>query len=309
MRFKYIFGLFISSFLLFTACDNHDDIIEDEDEPIDGEYLTGTGDYTFSDYVPLSDKPVGVYYHVPSNTDASSPILIVLPGAGRDAEVMRNNLIDKANQKGVIIASLYFADEYYPGGDAYNLANIFVDGDNPTPQTLNPQDIWTISVIDPIFDDFKERTGNSNSVYDLLGHSAGAQIAHRFLTFLPNSKFDRIVASAAGWYTMPDNTVDFPYGLAISPMENGDLTDLFGHDMYVIVGQNDTDPNSAGLRHTPEADAQGNNRYTRAQYYYSGGLNIAADQGKTFGWTYKTIPNADHDSGPMANAGMDILYP
>lgn len=43
---------------------------------------------------------------------------------------------------------------------------------------------------------------------------------------------------------------------------------MFARETYVIVGDEDFDPNSAGLRDTPEADTQGQQRVPRAQHYY-----------------------------------------
>ena len=38
---------------------------------------------------------------------------------------------------------------------------------------------------------------------DLFGHSAGSQVAHRFLLFKPTNKTNKVILSAAGWYTVP----------------------------------------------------------------------------------------------------------
>lgn len=268
----------------------------------------GTGQYTYSDYTPFKNKPITCFYHIPENSDAATPVLIVLPGAGRDAENVRNSLISKANQLDFIVLSLLFPASYYPGSDVYNLANIFDDGDNPSAGTLNPEEEWTFSVIDSLYDDFRLFTGIENSTYDIAGFSAGAQLLHRFMIFNAGASFNRVAVCSAGWYNMPDPAVEFPYGLGSSPMENQNLAPVFARRCYVMVGANDTDPNSASLRHTAEADAQGLNRVERAQYFYQESRQLAIDAALPINWSYQSVPNADHDAELVLRYAADVLY-
>ena len=270
--------------------------------------ITGTGKFTYTNYTPFENKPIECYYHIPNNVMANSPVVVLFHGAGRDADNMRDYLIDKANQKGFIVLSPEFSNNYFPGGDAYNLANIFIDGDNPSPSTLNPEEEWIFSVVDSLFRDFTKSIGNITSTYDMIGFSAGAQVVHRYLIYNPTANYNRIVAASAGWYTVPDNSIDFPYGLKISPQEGANLSNVFAKQMYVIVGEEDVDPNSAGLRHTPEADAQGFQRLQRAQHFYQESRNIAVSSAQPINWIYQTVPNTDHNAESMVKFAADLLY-
>ena len=162
---------------------------------------------------------------------------------------------------------------------------------------------------DPLVADFKSRIGNTTSSYDIFGHSAGAQILHRFLIYQPDAKFNRVVCAAAGWYNMPDASVDFPYGNRLGPAENADMTPVFARETYILVGQDDVDPNSFNLRHTPEADLQGDNRLERAQYFYNDSRRIASDQAKSINWNYFLVPNTGHEAEPNVNFAANLLYP
>lgn len=300
-RFQTVFLALLSLFL-FTHCDKNEPITPNPTK------ISGTGNYAFSDYAPFANKPIDCFYHIPPNSNSQSPIFIVLPGAARDANVMRDGLIAKANQKGFIVLALEFSEVYYPGSNVYNLANIFDNGDKPSASTQNLEEEWTFSVFDPIFEDFKQLIGNTTDRYDVFGHSAGAQLVHRLLIFQPTASFNRVVSSAAGWYNMPDKTVDFPYGLKKSPSENANLTSVFARRTYIIVGENDTDPNSFNLRHTPEADAQGLNRLQRAQYFYQESRVIATNIALPIDWRYNVVPNTGHDGTVLANFAADLLY-
>ncbi len=302
MKFRIALLVLPLALSVFVGCDTH------EDQPESPLEKTGSGQYTYTDYVPFQNKPIECFYHIPVNSTANTPILIVLPGASRDAGAQRNNLINQANTKGFIVLAIEFPTAFYSGSDAYNLANIFEDGDNPSPGTLNPQEEWTFSVIDSLFEDFKSQIGNTVFRYDIVGFSAGAQLVHRFLIFNPDANYSRMIVASAGWYNMPDETIDFPYGIKMSPAENASMAPVFARTVFVIVGQNDTDPNSANLRHTPEADAQGNNRVQRAQYFYQESRAIAISKAHPFNWSYQSVPNTAHDGGAMLNYAAGLLY-
>ncbi len=268
----------------------------------------GSGKYSYADYEPFKNKPLNCFYHIPAASNANSPVMLILPGAGRDAEYIRDGLISKADQRGFILLSIEFPELYFPGADVYNLGNIFEDGDNPEPSGLNPAEEWTFSVVDPLFEDFRDRNGLTTGMYDIVGFSAGAQLVHRFLIFNAAAGYNRVVTAAAGWYNIPDENIDFPYGLAMSPMEGKNLQAVFERRNYVIVGSDDNDPNASNLRHTPEADAQGNNRVARAQFFYQASRNVAVSQGSPFNWAFQLVPNADHDSHAVLRYAADVLY-
>ena len=300
------FYLLLTVFALtaLSSCDKNEVITPTRD----AQEISGTGDYTFTEFVPLASKPVQVFYHIPENATALAPVLMVFHGGGRDGEVSRDALISKSDEAGFIVVVSQFSSEYYPGGDVYNLGNIFEDGDNPSPSTLNNEDEWTFSVVDPIFEAFKRLSGNETETYDVFGHSAGAQFAHRLLMFKPQAKINRVVEAAAGWFTMPDNSIDFPYGTNLSPVQNSDLAYFFSSQMTVMVGALDTDPNSFDLRHNAQADAQGLNRYTRATYFYTESQNLAEQASLPFNWSFTSLPNVGHEYAPSAIAAANILY-
>lgn len=270
--------------------------------------LTGTGSFTFKSYAPLADKPISVYYHVPTNLVENSPILLVFHGNNRDAAPSRDALIAKADKLGFAVLVPEFSRALFPNSDQYHLGNIFEDGDRPSPQTMNPMEEWTFSLIDPLFEHFKNLTGLTNPTYDILGHSAGGQVAHRYIYFWNNARFNRVVASASGWYTMPDRSIEFPYGLEKSPAEQLPYNAMFSVPLTVLIGTADNDPNAASLRHTTEADAQGSNRLARAQFFFQQSAATAQANNSNFAWQYKTMNNVGHDFTASAAYAADLLY-
>ncbi len=300
------YTLLLSSFiLLFSACDDNDTIPEDKTT---GGNLKGTGSFVYTDFDPLANKPTKVFYHIPSSSNQNTPIVFVFHGANRDAQESRDALIANADQNNIIIVVPEFSEINFPGGDGYNLGNVFVDGDNPSPQTLNEEDQWAFSLVEPLFDYVKLLSSNTSANYSVFGFSAGGQFAHRFLFFKPNARINKAVASSSGWYTMPDNQVDFPYGLKESPVLNSSLASIFSKQLTVLIGELDDDPNASSLRRNSQADLQGTNRLARAQYFYNESITIANTKGLIYNWQYVSLPNVSHDINATANYAFDNIF-
>jgi pimeloyl-ACP methyl ester carboxylesterase len=139
----------------------------------------------------------------------------------------------------------------------------------------------------------------------LFGHSGGAQFVHRFVMAHPG-RVARYVASAAGWYTLPDPSLPFPEGIG-SCAERPDLAfhpDAFltvpGH---VLVGTRDV---SAGpsLRRSGALDAaQGSTRLERARHYVAAMARAAEARGLTPPLRLDTIADAAHRFRGLARRG------
>ena len=296
--------------LLISSCDNNI-AIKPADEAmvnLDSTVLSGTGSFSFAEHAPLKDKPIEVFYHIPRDANVNTPILMVYHGSGRDGANSRNLLIDEADAFGFIVVVPEFSTRHFPGGDAFNLGNIFEDGDNPSSATLVAEDEWTFSLIDPLFDYFKNRVNSTVIQYDIFGFSAGAQFAHRHFIFKPNDKYNRVIAASSGWYTVLDNTIDFPYGTRLSPEETTNYTSLLEKPLTIMIGSDDNDLNSAGLRHNDFAVAQGLHRVDRANYFYAESQKIATDLGVSSNWRIQILPNVAHDFDATSSAAAVLLY-
>ena len=280
------------------ACDTNDFVPSDDDAP-----LAGRGEFVLD--ASTQSPSVRVFYYVPTVATSQSPVLIVLHGSGRDAQSMRDEWVELADDFGLLVFAPWFTASAFPGGSGYNLGNVYSNGNAPGGAAPKPEGDWAFSVVEPLFDEVKRRTGNTSATYDLFGHSAGGQFAHRFVLFFPDGRYRRVVAANPGWYTVPDPDIDFPYGIGRSPID-GMTAKYFERSLIVMAGDRDTDPSSAGLRHTPEADAQGAHRFERAQYFYDESRRIRA--GAAFGWRLVVVDGVGHDGRAMGEAAADLLY-
>ena len=256
----------------------------------------------------FNNVDIEVFYYVPESYTASSKVVFALHGGSRDAEGIRNNMIQKSIDYNFILIAPKFSSSNFSLGDGYNLGNVYVDGDNPTTSTLNDENEWSFSIIEPLFDSVKSSLSLESEKYNLFGFSAGAQFVHRFIQFKPDARFDKVVAGAAGWYTVPDNSIPFPYGYNNSILISTNLSDLLSSDLYIQVGALDNNPNSAGLRHNEYADAQGLNRVTRAVHFFETGQNIAESSNYNFNWSLHIIQGAGHNLIPNAENACDLMF-
>lgn len=269
----------------------------------------GSGLEVFVDYEPLAAKNVRLFYYVPVNATATSPIVFIFHGAERNALEYRNAIINKANTLNFIAVVPEFSEVNFPDVNGYQLGNVYVDGDEPSPATLNAEAIWSFSLVEPMFAFVKNKTKNSSATYFAIGHSGGAQFLHRFLMFKPTTKCDRAIVSAAGWYTATNKNIDFPYGLGSSPLENLDLAPLYAKNITVQVGTSDNNPNASSLRRNAEADVQGLHRLARAQYFYNTAAQSANVLSLPFTWQLAIIPGLSHDYVAALGHSVDLLFP
>jgi hypothetical protein len=267
-----------------------------------------TRSFVYTPTGPLSSKPITVYYHIPNRDISTMPILFSFHGDERNASDYRDYWISMANANGFMVFAPEFKDADFPGGDSYQLGNVFDDGDNPSIATYNPTNEWTFSVIDPLFESIKTKVSGTQQVYDAWGHSGGAQFLQRFRLYLTNSKLNTAICSNAGWYTVPDLLVNFPYGIKKGQLSNTNLTIPFSKKLIVHLGLNDTDPNFPGLRHNATVDnQQGLFRLERGRYFFNISQSISQTLNNTFNWEKQEVIGVGHEAQLMANDALKYL--
>jgi poly(3-hydroxybutyrate) depolymerase len=252
------------------------------------------------------ETPAGLEQHVflsrPVGMTPDRPVVFVMHGMRRNADEYRDQWHDLAMEHEFLLVVPEFSEADFPESEAYNLGNLVDGAGNPRPESH-----WSFSAIEPIFDDVRQRFGVTADTYAIYGHSAGAQFVHRFLYFVPDARVSRAVAANAGWYTMPDFSVAFPYGLEGSAVTASMLREALQRPLTILLGEADTDPEHESLRRTPEALAQGPHRFARGQAFFEAGGDAARRLEVPLGWGMATVPGADHDNRLMAPAAIPYL--
>jgi poly(3-hydroxybutyrate) depolymerase len=249
-------------------------------------------------------KKVPVWHFAPSNKTSNTPILFVMHGVKRDAERYLNDWVPLARKYSVIIVAPEFTRNDFPKDSDYSQGALLDNQGKP-----RPREETAFSFIEPIFDQVKVVTGNRSEKYHLYGHSAGAQFVHRFLYFEPEARVKNVVAANAGWWTLPGNRIDFPYGLKGAPgVSDSVLAAVFQRPLVVLLGTKDTDPNDKNLNKSDGAMQQGAHRFARGKYFYEFGQRQAKAQGLKFEWKLDTAPGIGHSDSGMSAFAAEWLF-
>lgn len=294
----------------------------------DIELQEGSGSFVIEGHARHLSDSIAVFYHKPKNFSQNSKILLVIPGAGRNADDYRDAWIEASEKYNVLIVSPSYPEKTYDYG-AYHLAGVVQDLDlskgvsfkKGTNQvhvdeqvvafkvTDNKED-WLFSDFDRLFQLVKKVTKSKQKKYDMFGHSAGGQILHRLVLFHPSSKADRVLAGNSGTYTFPDfASASFPFGMKNVNVDQAKLKKTFQKQLVLFLGALDDDTETRGrMLRSKTADQQGTNRLDRGKSFYGYSKNLASSSGLEFNWKMEIVPDTGHDYRKMSEAAAAYLY-
>lgn len=251
-----------------------------------------SGRFVFSDW---PGPPLTVFFEEPAQALMDdAPVVIVLHGVDRNARDYARNWRALARTHGLRVYAPEFSARSFPRAAYYNLGGVGTEGP------------YAYAAIEPLFTAIAARAGKADG-YALFGHSAGAQFVHRALLFEDLPRLHAAYAANAGWYTLPDDSFAWPYGLAGAPVDEDDVRDWTGKPLVVLLGDQDTDPDHRHLRRTPEADAQGPHRYARGAFFAETAQAHAETLGVPFNWRFFSVPGVAHNNAGMAQAAAALI--
>lgn len=280
------------------------------------EIHTGSGNFLIDGGPSHKDRVITVFYHKPKSFSPQSPVMMVIPGAGRGGDTYRDAWIKASEKHGVLILSPQYAERYYPEFWSYNLGGMITGVELNEERTAmigyelnNNSDEWLWADFDKMFFEVKENLQLETDSYDMFGHSAGAQILHRMTLFKPDNNAHRILVSNAGWYTVPSKNDAFPYGLKGVSVAEDQIELAFKAKLIVFLGEEDNEHETRGhLVRSQDTDKQGTHRLTRGKYFFNRSKTYAKKQGTDFNWELKVIPGVGHDYKKMSKAAAGYLY-
>lgn len=265
-------------------------------------FSRGFGKFVYTEYEPLADKPITVYYYVPKTGDvANMRVLFVLHGAERSGKGVANMWRKFAERDGFVVIAPEYNIKIYPGW-RYQGGGLMYKG------KLQPREKWTYSTIEPIFDYFKSVTGSKAEKYDFWGFSAGGQFAHRFALTVPDSRADIIIAGNPGTWTFPlidglpskfedGKTYGWNSSVKDTPFANEESIKKFlARKLYVHIGKLDIATTGKYVPKTQAALSQGEHRLARARNFYETGRKIAKKNGWEFNWRKVELDDIAHSA-------------
>ena len=256
--------------------------------------------YIFS---PQAAPKLGVYCCIPPEADARTPILIVVPGAKRNAEVYRDAWHELAIANGFIVLSIAMTEKAFPSEYEYNAGGVVT-----AQGKLVPESQWTLSLIEPLFDDFKHRFGSKREKYSLYGHSAGGQFVLNFLLFKPNSRVELAVAANPAFFPRIDSDEAFPFGLTGVTLPKDAIQRWLDSPVVLLLGDRDLQPRTLPLSNGPKARIQGPHVFSRGLAFYAAALAVAAERGQPLSWKLEVVHNVGHSNDHIVSHAVKYLF-
>ncbi|MGA9590196.1 MAG: hypothetical protein WBV11_10235 [Salegentibacter sp.] len=249
-------------------------------------------------------KSIKVWTYKPKNWKNEDKIIFVMHGGGRNADEYLGAWVEIAKENNFLIVAPEFANEFskYTTND-YQEGNLFTFFG-----VKNPKEEWAYTVVENIFDHIKSVNNITNEHYDIFGHSAGGQFVHRMIMLMPNSRIETAIAANAGFYTFPDDKLEFPYGFKNTGIDlKSDLQNAYKKRLIILLGELDNDPSLGTFRTTDLAMEQGAYRLERGTNFYNANKELEDKNNWEFNWTIDTIKNVGHNYKKMSENAIKWL--
>ena len=298
---KYYNFILLLFLIFFSNCEDKSSNTQEIEKP--STFLKyGNGKFAFNHYAPLADKPINVYSYLPVEGANDLPLIFVMHGSSRSVVNNCSYWSESARQYKFIVICPEFNETDFPGSVNYQNGMMW------TGTQFADSTKWTYNLIEEIFSFLKENDATTFDTYGIYGFSGGGQFVHRYAIFTNPKRASIIIPGGSGWYTLPNYTEKYPYGLNESPFVESNLNQKFQLPITIIVGDNDTDPNDPDLRTTVQAMRQGPHRYDRAKFFFSAAKNKANELGVDFNWKLETVLNVGHSSREIAPVAAELFY-
>ena len=256
--------------------------------------------YVFTEW---EGAPIDVITYIPPNATANTPVLIVIPGASRDAQRFHASWLDLAKRNHFSVLTIGAKKSFFPDEYTYNAGGVITENGD-----LVDERKWLFNVIDPIFYDFKNRYGFLAEKFYLFGHSAGGGFVHRYLLFSKEAPVVKAVAANPAFVTLPDKNILYPFGLKGIPNSDKNIKSWVNKDLAILLGEDDLGPRTKPLSNGKMAREQGPNCLERGKLLYSSAKTKAEELGFDFNWDLITVPGVGHDNFKLAPFASIYLF-
>lgn len=242
-------------------------------------------------FIRDGDPALTYYLYLPEGSARPNHVLVAVHGISRNVDAYINAMRPWADKHGVVLVL-----PEYNKFDFYDYQRLGRHGHGPR------ADLPLIGVLA----DIQKKFGIDTGKVDLFGFSGGAQFAHRFAMVHP-SRVSRLGVAAAGWYTWPDVSQRYPFGIAdASGLEGAsiDMAAMLRIPICVFVGEKDTS-RSRSLNIARQVDeVQGENRLQRAENWARSMRAYAADLGLKANIQLERLPNTRHSYTQAVKKGQ-----
>lgn len=264
----------------------------------------GRDSFVMYEYRQNDRKSIKVWTYKPLEWKNEDKMVFVMHGGGRNADDYLDAWVKIAKKNNLFIVAPEFASRFskYTTND-YQEGNLFTFFGSK-----NPKEEWAYTVVENIFDHIKSVNGITNEHYDIFGHSAGGQFVHRMVLLMPDASIGTAIAANSGFYSLPNENLEFPYGIKNSGM-NADtgLQKAYRKRLVILLGELDNDPSLGTFRTTDLAMEQGAHRLERGTNFYNANRKLKNKKNWMFNWEMDTIKDVGHDYKRMSENAVGWL--
>lgn len=263
---------------------------------------TGSGRFDLALPSGHATGSLPVWYHLPADLAADSPIVIVLHGTSRAARASRDNWVVQAEQYSFVLMTPEFERRHFPDPD-YAFGRLW------QAEPPHARFDWASShcaFLDILFEETNLALGWNRPRFTLYGHSAGAAFAHRYVLFAPHERVEQAVFANSGWYTFLDSDAPIPFGIENAQVPQERLRAFLEKPVTVLVG--DRDRSGPYPDWWPEeVHRQGEHRVAKSIAYYEHAKALAESLGVPFGWRWRSVPGVAHENARMIAPAAKLI--
>lgn len=249
----------------------------------------------------MIDDPQQYYLYIPDKTGPETKLFITIHGIKRKAKEHATKLLPYAKRHGVVLIAPLFPRGRFSDYQQLGLSNKGIRAD---------------LALNRIIDEVGFITGVDSKKLYFFGYSGGGQFVHRYAMTHPQN-VARMVIAAAGWYTFPDYSINYPHGLK-------NAAKLFGKPFNpehilkiptcVLVGEQDVLQDKTLRKSTFLNRQQGSNRIDRGRAWIQAMKETAKRYHLNTAYDFMVIPRSNHsflhcmDKGKMGQAIFKFLF-
>jgi len=264
------------------------------------QFRTEIRNYT---YTLANGKRTTMFYTMPQTVNNETKVLFAMRPESlndrSDAEGTINTMRYLSETENIIVIVPEFERNTFPAAE-YQRLNIPGNIENP--------ERWMPREIDNMYLDFCRRFNIRAGKYILFGQSAGAQFTHRATMLSQSSLMDYSIAANTGTLTFPDEQTDYILGIRdLLPFHRNLINGNFARRMYILIGNQDNDPNHWALSSSAGAARQGNSRYERMLNFYQASKDYCERYNLPFNWELIIMDGVGHGTAGTRPYVIDIV--
>ena len=249
----------------------------------------------------MINDPQQYYLYIPEKTGPDTKVFVAVHGINRMAKEHATQFLPYAKQHGVVLVAPLFPRDRFPDYQRLGRSNKGVRAD---------------LALNNIMDEVGLLTGADIKKLHLFGYSGGGQFVHRYAMTYPQNVASMVIA-AAGWYTFPDYSINYPYGLKNAgklfgkPFNPDHLLEI---PACVLVGDRDIVQDPELRKSNFVNQQQGSNRMNRGRTWIKAMKKAAKSYNLNTAYNFMVLPRSNHsfshcmDKGGMGRTVFKFLF-